>query len=221
MGDRARDIRLLDSYLIAFGAGLVVLGLLVLPWFDWADGQGLRVTVVGIALLFMGGRVRRSERNAIDLWKTLDASREVTVSDLTLTTGWPRRRILKNVALVNTVPGVDYVHLPERDLIVDRRLMRTVRVREECRSCGYSITDMVPLHLREAPACPSCGAGMTTDVNEQKQALLDRLGRETAEYHDPAQFNGCLFLALWVVPPVAIGYAATKLMNHRERSQRS
>lgn len=217
MGDRIRNIRLIDSYLIASGAALVVFALFIAPWVTPKGVFLWNAVAAGLGLIFVGSRVRASEDRAIDLWKMLDAAREITVSDITLTTGMPRRRVLKDLILVNTLRGVDYVHVPERDLIVDRRLLRTLPIRKSCEGCGYNTSERVSLLLYDVPECPSCGSGLKTDLNEHKSALLDRLKAETAEYRDPSQFNGCLFLLMWIIPPFAIGYAGLSVMRYFER----
>lgn len=217
MADRIRDIRLIDSYLIGGGAGLIMMSFLGFAWFDPTRGLVMPGLLVGVVSMIVGWRVRVSERTSIELWRMLDAARELSLSDIQLTTGWPRRRILKNLALVNTVAGVEYVHLEEEGLIVDHRLLDRVAVREECDGCGYTITEEVPLLLSEAPECPSCGSGMTTDLNEKKGELLDEMKRETVAYRDPSHFNGCLFLLLWIIPPAAIGYGLFSLTRHLDR----
>jgi hypothetical protein len=231
------NIYRIDDIFIKIGYGCLILFILIggTIVFKMAKSEALinpdsmyvGAIMFGVpALIFLaaGYSVRRREKTAVSVWRTLEMSPEVPARDLMAGTGFNRSCIEKALLTINRQGRGLYVWDRDSDTIVDVRLRQGMIMVENCDRCGARIGKKFPVSLDRAPQCPYCGNPLNMDRwNELKRNFIDdmksrdMLTDRQAAAGQPAgrqaAFSKPLFVILLLLFwPAALIYA---LVNYR------
>lgn len=168
---------------------------------------------VSVALMHVGGRIRKKEKRVLQIWKILRRDVEVSVDELVANSHFELAHLQEAVKLLNTKGLAHYVFDPKTRVVQDARL-RTMQMHvEKCDVCGGSVSLEVPVGFRRVPSCPYCGDPVCIDsLDARRQEAIAEL---RAEATPPRSLEGprvpfsipifaLLFLCFW---PAGVAYA--------------
>ena len=206
--DRKKEIHKIDNHLIRFGWIALVVALLMVR----ADPEPAFWIALsaGVVMLAVGYVVRHKEKRVVTVWNILEHATEVSMAELTASTGLSRPFVHEAIAVINAQPGAYYVWNRATDTVVDGRLRARVVMFETCGSCGARVAERLTLDASEVPICEYCGRPVSSeDIGRLKLDALRALREE-----DRARgkgFSTVLFIVLLIVFwPAAVGYALWK-----------
>ena len=211
-----KDIHKIDNWLIRMG-WLAVAGLLFTnsctSSFE-VDGvtalfgspMFAMVAAGAVVLLVVGYAIRARENRVLAVWNILDHATEVSVVDLSTSTGFSPDFLGSAVRTINRQPGCFYVWDDAAGVIVDGRMRSRIVLVDSCQSCGANVNMQVSLDMLVAPACEHCGGPVALgDLNRLK---LDRVDAIRAQAQTETSFSVLLFVCLLIVAwPAAVVYA--------------
>lgn len=167
-----------------------------------------------IALLGAGLRLRRREKRAVALLRTVERQLVVRVPDWLASSGMSRSEVEVALRDLSNAGTALLVFDREADEIQDGRLRRAVVQVEKCTTCGARIEQEVELsRLGHETSCDHCGSALSDD---EIDAARDRLVTEIRAQNASAararrtspDFSLGLFAILMIVCwPIALVYA--------------
>ena len=170
------------------------------------------IAINGLLLLFSGFYYRKKENKIHIIWDALEKTKGgAKLGDLEASLGLSMSFILDNIGHINAQLGAYYVHLPDKDQIVDGRLVEEHTLSLTCSGCGNSINQKVSLDDLEKPICNFCGAAIPVAELSKLRSKILNYSAAVDESSTKEEFDIGTFIALLILlPPLGIGYIVYK-----------